>query len=737
MSANFHGSSFRSRRRSLNRPTTLDLDTTTDVHEENTADLEPATADIVPDEGTRAAQATTTQPRVPEAPRPEPEAREPAPTVSPTITRAAESPIEARSAEPPIEARPAEPAVIARPTEPPRDLTGPITARDVAPTPDVSAPPSDVVERRPLPFGRREPFVSSPITPAPGSLTADAPVRAIPPVKKISSLPETEDVHNESRQASNPASNPASKAATTTLPRKIAALKAVEAQRPALAPGKVLCDRYLLEQVIGCGGTAVVFRARDMLSAKGTAPNLQVAIKAPRPELGDPERAAKRLKHEFDHARLLSHPSIVRVLELHEDEGRSFMTMELVQGKLLSQLLRDWTMIPVPLAYKILRKSAAALQYAHSQNVVHGDFKPGNVFITPEEGVRIVDFGTAAGPITSESRIPAGTPTYASPEVLSGETPEPRDDVFSFGCVAYELLTGQHPFGRQSSLQAREEAKIPPRAWNLSTSQWLSLLSALSWQREQRPTSVEELLTRLNPEQPVAAAPALVHVDPEEVVPAELPVDLMPKQRSWGFFAFIACALLVTYFAFQRHNTPDDGEVPTPAIVPSVTSLPPPAPAPAQDTQPEVEQTTSPPTAQQDAMPAAAAAPAAATPVAAPKPRPAAPMSEISFESSSIVTSETSVAAVFLIKRSQPLSGRVSVSWKAVSGTADAGIDFASAATGSVTFADGQAQRAIYVPLRNDLLKEDDESFYVDLVGPKSARLGKNARAEAIIRDDD
>ena len=112
-------------------------------------------------------------------------------------------------------------------------------------------------------------------------------------------------------------------------------------------------------------------------------------------------------------------------------------------------------------------------------------------------------------------------------------------------------------------------------------------------------------------------------------------------------------------------------------------------------------------------------------------------MSDISFESTSIVTSETSVAAVFLIKRSQPLSGRVSVSWKAVSGTADAGIDFASNATGTVTFADGQAQRAIYVPLRNDLLKEDDENFYVDLVAPKSARIGKLGRAEAIIRDDD
>lgn len=644
----------------------MDLDTTTDVHEENTADLEPATADIVPAEIPRATLA--------------------APAAAPPETPIASAP----------------------------------------PTVDVPKL-NEIVDRA----GRREPFVSSPTAAEPA--TADVPPGPVEPMTKVSSLPATVDIYeSQPRAAAKPATPPTS---TATAARKITALRSAESQRPALAPGKVLCDRYLLEQVIGCGGTAIVFRARDMLSAKGTAPNLQVAIKTPRPELGDPQRAAMRLKHEFEHAKLLSHPSIVRVLDLHEDEGRSFMTMELVQGKLLSQLLRDWTMMPQPLAHKILRKCAEALQYAHSQNVVHGDFKPGNVFITPEEDVRIVDFGTAAGPTSSDSRIPAGTPTYASPEVLAGGTPDARDDVFSFACVAYEVLTGQHPFGRQSSLQARDEGKIPPRAWNLSTSQWLSLLSALSWKREQRPASVEDLLTRLTADQSVTAAPAPVHIDPEEAVPAELPADLMPKQRSWGFFAFIACALLVTYFAFQRRNAQED-VAPAPAIVPAAVSAPS-APPPQPATQPETEAVAPAPenaeaAAESSAAPANVVAPAAARAKPA-----AAPMSEISFESPSIVTSESSVAAVFLIKRSQPLSGRVSVSWKAVSGTADAGIDFASDASGTVTFADGQAQRAIYVPLRNDLLKEEDESFYVELVSPKSARLGKAARAEAIIRDDD
>ena len=147
-----------------------------------------------------------------------------------------------------------------------------------------------------------------------------------------------------------------------------------------------------------------------------------------------------------------------------------------------------------------------------------------------------------------------------------------------------------------------------------------------------------------------------------------------------------------------------------------------------------------------DVQLAAASHPALLSPVspataieAPPKPAPTPPaaLSEISFDSTSIVTTESSVAAVFIIKRSQPLKGRVRVQWTAISGTADAGIDFASNASGSVEFADGQAQRAIYVPLRNDLLKEPDETFYVELLPTKTARLGKGSRAEAIIRDDD
>jgi serine/threonine protein kinase len=575
-------------------------------------------------------------------------------------------------------------------------------------------------------------------------VTADVPPAREPRAEDAQATSSTEpkslDAARLERRAHEPKAAPAPASQTSPAPPVTEPVFRTEPQRPpALAPGAVLADRYLLEQVIGRGGTAIVYCARDMLSSTGAQPNTQVAIKTPRPELADRARASARLKHEFELAHRLSHPNIVRVFELHDDEQRCFMSMELIEGRLLSTLIRDWTMLSPPLSRKILRDCAQALAHAHSQGIVHGDFKPGNVFLTAQEEVKVLDFGAAASVNAEDhSRIHAGTPAYASPEVLSGQVPEQRDDVFSFACVAYELLTGQHPFERRSSLQARDEARVPQRAWSLSATQWLALLAALSWDRAQRPGDLDTLLDSLTAEGPNAAEAAPIHVSPEEAAAAELPADLMPPQRSWGFFIFIACALIVTLIASQRKfDTPPGTATLAPATTlpapPSKTSAASMPSRPAEVISPAAAATT--PVAGEKSE--AAAAPAVAPGAASKKTKSAAAMSEISFESRSIVTSESSVSAVFLIKRSQPLSGRVRVSWNAISGTADAGIDFASNASGSVEFADGQAQRAIYVPLRNDLLKEGDETFTVRLHSPQQAKLGAVAKIEATIRDDD
>jgi serine/threonine protein kinase len=531
---------------------------------------------------------------------------------------------------------------------------------------------------------------------------------------------------------------------------KLERVDAAQTPTPAkpLAPGAVLCDRFILERVVGNGGTAVVYQARDMTPSSDTTASVRVALKAPRPDRGDRARATTRLQHEFAQARKLSHPNIVRMFELIEHADSCFITMELIEGRLLATIVRDWTMLPRALANKILRSCAQALHHAHENDVVHGDFKPGNVFLTREEDVKIVDFGASAALSGDSSRIPAGTPAYASPQVLAGETPDRRDDIFSYACVAYELLTGQHPFQHRSSLEARDAGATPARVWNLTASQWLGLLSALSWDREQRPADIMTLLDSLLSEaEPIAIAPPIQPIG--TVVATELPQELMPAQRGWGFFAFIACAIVTIFIAAQRQDGPDEQPViatSTEEAPAESTALPPLSSSIAGSVERPRDALSSMSASESFAADTtlASTAPALLSPAIAarsiePPPVKRSPLSlsEISFDSPSIVTTESSVAAVFLIKRSQPLRGRARVQWSANSGTADAGIDFASNASGSVEFADGQAQRAIYVPLRNDLLKEDDETFTVELHSPSNARLDKGARAEATIRDDD
>ncbi|HEX2493028.1 MAG TPA: Calx-beta domain-containing protein, partial [Steroidobacter sp.] len=358
----------------------------------------------------------------------------------------------------------------------------------------------------------------------------------------------------------------------------------------------------------------------------------------------------------------------------------------------------------------------------------------------------------AAAPSSADSRLPAGTPAYASPEVLDGQIPEPRDDVFSLACVAYELLTGRHPFERRSSVHARDEGCLPPRAWSLSPAQWLTLLSALSWTRDRRPDDVETLASALAPKESESLGTAVHSIAAARAfTPSALPEaqdEFTPPQRSWGFFLFAACALAVAFFAIrpqgEQQTATDGGENPVVISEPTDGAFPPSGFMGAPLASPSVSSMRS-TLERTEAKSATSAAPTpthaqeerAATVEKTPPRQLKSPLSEISFESSDIITSESSVAAVFVINRSQPLSGRARIRWRAVSGAADAGTDFSSNAAGSVEFADGQGQRAIYVPLRNDLLKEKDETFTVTLHGVSGARLGAVSSATATIRDDD
>jgi len=539
--------------------------------------------------------------------------------------------------------------------------------------------------------------------------------------------------------------------------------KDVEAPSVTLEPGSVLSDRYLLEQIIGTGGTAIVFRARDMRSSSSTAPNVQVAIKTPRLDFTDRPRAIARLQHEYKCMHRLDHPSVVKVFDIQHDAETWFMTMELIEGKPLSALLHNGTTLTKAVTQQVLSSCADALAHAHERGVVHGDFKPANVFVGRTNSVKVLDFGAAFSPTASDSRIPAGTPAYASPEVLSGLDPEPRDDVFSFACVAYEMLTGRHPYERRSSIEAREAGAVPPRAWTLSANQWLSLLQALSLDRQQRPSDIRLLADVLHKE-PQIAPDAMIAKADVPVVPASppLPDDILPAQRGWGFFVFVAIALALLFFAAHRNWNSDSVVAPSAPTAPSIPAPPlaenPTAvdassasasPASAAEAEKKSAVVTN-GTAQGHASAAQVAANSSAvdhpgstgaanTATAANTARPARATfaSEVGFASSTIVTSENSIAAVFIVKRTGSLSGRSVVRWNAESGTAKNGEDFIAGNGGTVEFAPGQSQRAIYVPLRNDTEHEGDEEFTLVITSAQRAKVGAIAKVKATIRDDD
>jgi len=214
----------------------------------------------------------------------------------------------------------------------------------------------------------------------------------------------------------------------------------------------------------------------------------------------------------------------------------------------------------------------------------------------------------------------------------------------------------------------------------------------------------------------------------------ELPADLLPKQRAWGFLAFVVCALTGISFAMERHVRPS-------YIDASAASVPVPfADAPGHNpltSEPIGEAAVPYSTSRAMATRAVedegrARASETKTTIAEAN----TTLGAIAFDPASIVTSEGAIAAIFIVKRTQPARGRVSVQWAVHSGSADAAIDF-SDASGTIRFADGQRQLAIYVPLRNDLLKEGSETFEVCLRSPRRARIGAAPCAEATIRDDD
>jgi serine/threonine protein kinase len=208
--------------------------------------------------------------------------------------------------------------------------------------------------------------------------------------------------------------------------------------------------RYAVISRLGAGGMGVVYRARD------TRLNRDVALKVlPAASIADAARK-RQFVQEARAASALNHPNIISVHDIDQIDGIDFITMECVSGKTLAEVIgRKAPPVREALAYGI--QIAGALAAAHAAGIVHRDLKPGNVMVTAEGQVKVLDFGLAKlterredGDSTASGAAIAGTPAYMSPEQAEGKKVDARSDIFSFGAVIYEMLTGRSAFGRDS-----------------------------------------------------------------------------------------------------------------------------------------------------------------------------------------------------------------------------------------------------------------------------------------------
>ncbi len=266
----------------------------------------------------------------------------------------------------------------------------------------------------------------------------------------------------------------------------------------------MLGDRYELAEPLGRGGMAEVRRATD------TRLNRQVAVKRLRPDLAADPTFQARFRREAQSAAGLNHPNIVAVYDTGEefDERAGvavpYIVMELVEGSTLRDVMREGRKIMPERALEIMQGVLDALSYSHRAGIVHRDIKPANVMLTPNGTVKVMDFGIARAVADTSSTMTQtaaviGTAQYLSPEQARGETVDARSDIYSAGCLLYELLVGRPPFIGDSPVsvayQHVREQPTPPSQLDPVITQPLDalVLTALAKDPEARYQSAREM----------------------------------------------------------------------------------------------------------------------------------------------------------------------------------------------------------------------------------------------------
>jgi serine/threonine protein kinase/Tfp pilus assembly protein PilF len=267
-----------------------------------------------------------------------------------------------------------------------------------------------------------------------------------------------------------------------------------------LTTGSMFAGRYQIIEELGSGGMGKVYRALDKKLDE------EVALKLIKPEIASDKKTLERFSNELKVARKISHKNIGRMYELMEDKGTHFITMEYVPGEDLRSFIRRSGQMAVGTTLRIASQVCEGLAEAHKLGVVHRDLKPSNIMIDKQGNAKIMDFGIARSldvkGITGAG-IMIGTPEYMSPEQAEAKDTDRRSDIYSFGIILYEMLTGQLPFEGDTplSIAMKHKGEIPkdPKELNAQIPDALSLtiLKCLEKEKDARYPSAESILQDL------------------------------------------------------------------------------------------------------------------------------------------------------------------------------------------------------------------------------------------------
>jgi serine/threonine-protein kinase len=358
--------------------------------------------------------------------------------------------------------------------------------------------------------------------------------------------------------------------------------------------GRTLGGRYRVDSELGRGGMARVYHATDTVLGRA------VAVKVLSPQYADDANFVTRFRREAQAAARLNHPNLVQVYDTGSDDGVQYIVMEYVDAKTLAEYMAGGGRIMPDRAIELTEAVCDALAVAHAQGVIHRDVKPANIMVTRDGQVKVTDFGIArvtTNETVQQTAAVLGTASYLSPEQAQGGHIDQRSDLYSLGCVLYEMLTGRPPFTADSPVAVASkhvlEQPIPPSRLNADVSPALDavVMRALAKNPDNRYQSAEEMkedLERVRRGLPVMATPLMADAaqttqaigrpqsQPTSVLPASGTTTTEPEEpdRTPGwlialivFLVLAVLGLLLWLFARNLLSTNDTAQVKVPNVI--------------------------------------------------------------------------------------------------------------------------------------------------------------------------